>query len=187
MRRFALNASLIVSLLAVSTGCGDDSADNDTNASEDSGRPGRDASTDRDTSDDAGTESDTAESPDDDVSVPTPDVATEDTSVEDTTQTDTVVTDPGANALSPCGGSNPACDEGLDCLSTGSDGEGFCMLPCGAGGSCGDVRGTPAICALGVVGEPDPTYCVPLCESQDDCPDGTTCESVTAQISVCTP
>ncbi len=134
--------------------------------------PGEDATGGPDEDTTGGTDSSTGI----DITPPPADVSVPDTTTES----------PGDRALEPCGGANGDCVAGLDCLNTGSDGEGFCVLPCD-GAACDDVRGEPAICALGVQGEPEPRYCVPLCRSDADCPAGIACKAVNETISVCSP
>jgi hypothetical protein len=139
--------------------------------------------------DDAGASEDTEETPADDAGNRPDNGGSTDTASEvpDTSSpADTTSGSPGDRALEPCGGSNGECVAGLDCLNTGSDGEGFCVLPCD-GAACDDVRGEPAICALGVQGEPEPRYCVPLCETDADCPAGISCKPVNEDLAVCAP
>jgi hypothetical protein len=193
-----LSSTTLLLLLAA---CGSDSDDTGSAASRDTGTSTRDtgrsdADDDTDDGDTATADTGAADTGAADtgavdtgaVDTGAADTGAVDTGAVDTTPVeDTSVASPGDRALDPCGGANGDCPAGLDCINTGSDGEGFCMLPCGAGGSCDAVRGEPAICALGVVGNPDPTYCVPLCESAADCPSGISCKPVNESISVCAP
>jgi hypothetical protein len=154
----------------------------------DSGNGGRPDTGGVEETDDTGASADGAETPSEDV-IDSTDTGVTDTASEspDSVATeDTASGSPGDRALEPCGGSNGECAAGLDCLNTGSDGEGFCVLPCD-GAACDDVRGEPAICALGVQGEPEPRYCVPLCDSDADCPAGISCKPVNETLSVCAP
>lgn len=94
---------------------------------------------------------------------------------------------PGELAQGPCGGTDGECPAGLDCVATGENGAGYCQLPCNEDTSCDDVRGSRAICALGIAGEPEPSYCVPLCATDADCAAGHSCDPVTAALNVCAP
>jgi hypothetical protein len=178
-------SAALISVFLVACGDADETVDNDA----ETGTAGRPDTGDRGANDDGGTTADDAEITAEDAGSQTDTAASPDT---ESTAPDTVTPDdvasgsPGDRALEPCGGSNGECAAGLDCLNTGSDGEGFCVLPCN-GGACDDVRGEQAICALGVQGEPEPRYCVPLCDSDADCPTGISCKPVNETLSVCAP
>jgi hypothetical protein len=183
-KRRLWSAALMCLFVAACGDAGDGASDE-----VDTGNGGRPDSSGVDESDDAGGSADGAETPAEDASSASDTGSVADTAsgVPDTVATeDTVSGSPGDRALEPCGGSNGECAAGLDCLNTGSDGEGFCVLPCD-GAACDDVRGEPAICALGVQGEPEPRYCVPLCDSAADCPAGISCKPVNETLSVCAP
>lgn len=180
--------SLLLAVSVLLSACGadepaDEPAVEDENDREDQ-RPDPDRGEDTNDSDDDSSEGETPDAGD---GASSPDVGTDASTPPDASAPDAEqAPEPGERALEPCGGANGDCVAGLDCLNTGSDGEGFCVLPCD-GASCDDVRGEPAICALGVQGEAEPRYCVPLCETAADCPAGISCKPVNESLSVCAP
>lgn len=179
--------SLIFLCSSTIAACGDESSSDETSVRDTSERDtnGRDSGA----SDEDVASADASDAPQD-----TADLGTEDLGIDDVAVSDSIgadddtgsATEPGDLAQGPCGGADGECPSGLDCVNTGQDGAGFCQLPCD-GGNCDDVRGENAICALGIAGEPEPTYCVPLCSSNADCAAGHTCSPVTESLSVCAP
>ena len=72
---------------------------------------------------------------------------------------------PGGFCSQTCTAVPGACPESSQCLG------GLCLLPCGAGSTCGAGEACFEV--------EDPGACIPVCDTDDDCVDGSVCNLTT--------